>query len=333
MRVLFWGDVSQNNGPANINKGLVKCGSAFFVFVKAKGKYRRMLCALWNVMGSDAVVVSGVGRQQCIVAAAANALGKKSLYLMHGCNEQEYKINEVAPDRRGLAYEAFLMKKAHIILTVSRRYRHWFCTQYPQYAHKTDYIYNGVDRELFAKPCICQKESGAIAVAGGTSLRKNNIVVARAVERLEGRARLRVYGGEGGMYPEDFHHTEWVGTVENQQFLSELSRSEIFVLNSRQESFSIATLEALACGCSLLVSECAGVSDLLALEETDIIHDPMDEEELYRKMAYLLEHPNHQRLYAAFRVEEWSFEKMASRLEEKCRVLLDKKTIEKEQRR
>lgn len=321
MKILFWGVTWENNGPANINRGIAGCAAAPFVLAKGKGKYQCLLSALRNVAEADVVVVSGVGRPHCLVAAAARMLRKKTVYLMHGCNEQEYKINERKPERLGLACEAYLLRYADAILAVSRRYMQWFNALYPQYAHKTDYVYNGVDGELFANPPVGVKEPGAIAAAGGLSLRKNNALVARAVEELDGKARLTICGAEGGVLPKDFRYTRWVGQVEHRQFLEELSRSAIFVLNSRQESFSIATLEALACGCSLLVSECAGVAELLALEETDVIHDPMDAGEIRRKIEWLLEHPNHQRLRAAFRPEEWSFEAMVLRLEEKCRAL------------
>lgn len=324
MKILFWGVTWEDNGPANINKGIVRCGAAPFVFVRSAGKYRRLLEALRGVAGADAVLVSGVGRQQCLLVAAGRLLRKKTVYLMHGCNEQEYRINACQPDRQALACEAFLLKKSHAILTVSRRYLHWFNAQYPQYAHKTDYVYNGVDRALFAALPDVAKEPGTVAAAGGMSLRKNNAPVARAVEQLGGQAVLRIYGGEGGALAEDLRYTQWVGAVEHRRFLAELSRTAVFVLNSRQESFSIAALEALACGCSLLVSQCAGVSDLLALEESDIIRDPMDTEEIRRKIAALLACPNHRRLYEAFDAEKWSFEKMVLRLEEKCRALVQK---------
>jgi glycosyltransferase involved in cell wall biosynthesis len=324
MKILFWGGICVNNGPGNINKGIVSNFTDSFLYAVGPNKYLELADALGKLICSDVVVVSGVSRQGAILVRAAKLLGKRSVYLMHGCAEQEYKLNGRKPDEKGLAHEACLMDKTDLILTVSQRYMHWVREVYPRYAEKVDYVYNGVNAEIFCRKATCRRNPREVAVCGGLAPLKNNLTVAKAVEALEGKASLSVYGYVRKPSVEAYRFTEFAGKLENIKFLERLSQSGLFVLNSLLESFSSATLEALACGCSLLVSERAGVCDLLALEETDIIHDPMDVEEIRRKIEYLLEHPNHQRLYDAFDPEEWSFEKMVLRLEEKCRRLIQK---------
>ena len=321
MKILFWGGTGGNIGPVNINKGVVPNLSDRFWTVTVRGKYRELLDAFWKLLRSDAVVVSGVSRKGAILVGAAKFLGKRSAYLMHGCAEWEYRLNGIQPNPKGLAQEEYLLKHADLILPVSRRYMLWLREQYPQYADRMDYIYNGVDSRLFAgKPCGL-REPGSVAVSGGMAPLKNNMPVVQAVEALDGKARVKIYGGRKQPMPEPFRYAERIGKLSNEQFRQHLSCTNLFVLNSKLESFSIATIEALACGCSLLVSEKAGVSDLLALEETDIIHDPMDEEEIRSKIDYLLDHPNYERLRSQFDPEQWSFAKMVENLEEKCRAL------------
>ena len=70
---------------ANIHKGVVPNLSDRFGTVTTPGKYREMLDALWKLVRSDVVVVSGVSRKGAILVAAAKLLGKKSVYLMHSC--------------------------------------------------------------------------------------------------------------------------------------------------------------------------------------------------------------------------------------------------------
>ena len=321
MRILFWGDVKGNVGPMNINKGIIANLNDCFCYVSLRGKYKELLEAIWKLLRSDVVVVSGVTRKGAILVGAAKLLGKRSVYLMHGCGEQECLLNGVEPNGKGLSQEAYLWKHADRILAVSERYMRWFQQKYPQYAGKMDYIYNGVDAELFAGVPELWREPDSVAVSGGLSRLKNNLVVAEAVEALEGKACLRIYGGQKQPLPDRYRHTERMGKLSNEQFLNQLRQTSLFVLNSLLESFSIAALEALACGCSLLIAENAGVCDLLALEETDIIHDPMDMEEVRGKIAYLLEHPNHERLRSQFDPEQWSFTKMVENLEEKCEAL------------
>lgn len=321
MKILFWGGIKSNTGPANINKGIVANLSDRFWVVRTQGKYRELLNMLWKLLRSDAVVVSGVSRKGAILVVAAKLLGKKSVYLMHGCAEWEYRINGIQPNKKGLSQEASLMKYADLLLPVSRRYMLWAQGVYPQYAHKMEYVYNGVDQNLFANPMICSKMPGSVAACGGMMPTKNLLPVMQAVELLEGKAKMRIYGGnQRGTYGQ-YKYSILEGGLPHDEFLNKMSENQLFVLNSVQESFSIATLEALACGCSLLVSEVAGVCDLLALEETDIIHDPMDVEEIRSKIDYLLDHPNYERLRSQFDPEQWSFAKMVENLEEKCRAL------------
>lgn len=324
MKILFWGGIKENNGPANINKGIVANLTDRFRYVTARGKCREMAGALWLLLRSDAVVISGVSRKAAILAVAARMLGKKSLYLMHGCAEAEATLNGRAPDKGGLAWESCIWKHADLLLPVSKRYMLWFREQYPQYACKTDYIYNGVDPTLFARPVSGKKQPGTVAVSGGLAPLKNNEPVIRAVEALEGKASLTVYGCTGEGPGAQYYHTVLREVLPNEEFLHCLEQTSLFVLNSRLESFSIAAVEALACGCSLLISGAAGVADILALEETDILHDPMDEGEIRRKIQWLLDHPNHDRLRSRFEPERWSFQKMVQHLEQKCEGLLRK---------
>ena len=109
----------------------------------------------------------------------------------------------------------------------------------------------------------------------------------QAVTVLHGKASLTVYGVEDGDISPEENGIRKAGTLPHDQFLQELAGTQLFVLNSVFETFSVAVVEALACGCSVLVSEVAGITDLLVLEETDIIHDPMDVEEIRGKMEYL----------------------------------------------
>ena len=322
MKILFWGGYVNNYGPDNINRSVIDFLTDRFWCVSATGKYRDLLEGLWKLLHSDAVVISGISRKGALLVAAAKLLGKKTVYIVHGCIEAENKLNGFIPSKRRLKHEAFLFRHADLLLPVSKRYKHWLRARYPEYAGKIDYIYNGIDTNLFQRLSSAGREPGTVAAAGGMALLKNNRIVAQAVETLQGKASLKVYDDAGKDTLAEFVYSRRMGKLPHDQFLECLSNTSLFVLNSVQESFSISTMEAFACGCSLLVSEVAGVCDLLALEETDIIHDPLDVEEIRGKIAYLLEHPNNARLRSQFDPEQWSFAKMAENLERKCEVLL-----------
>lgn len=284
-----------------------------FRFAAGKHKYLRLLHAVAQLTVSDGLVVSGVSRQGCILTAVAAALGKPVVYIMHGSAKRESQWHPNAPLQR---QEAFLLKRADLLLPVSKKFRDWVREAYPRYAGKTGYLYPGMEKINLSQE---RKIPGTIAAAGGDGGIKANDVVARAVEAMEGRGTLTVYGPVGKDH--SGNGVTYAGRLPRREFLQELGKAALFVLNSRFESFSLATLEALQLGCSVLVSEEAGVAELLALEETDIIHDPLDVQELRQKISHLLAHPNHARLAASVNWDALSWEKTAARLEQLCREL------------
>lgn len=322
VKILFYADIMGNCGPGNINKGIIDNLSESMTYVRLRGKVWMLLDALKTLVRSDAVVVSGVGRTNNILVRTARMLGKPSAYLMHGCAEFEYEINHMKPDPKGLTWERSIMKHASLLLPVSKRFMYWVRQHYPQYADKTGFIYNGVDEKIFAIAGQSIPKTRDIAVAGGLRPQKMNRVVEKAVEAMDGDIYLDVYGGPVRVRNAG-RKTRHNGKLSNEAFLSCLSETRLFVLNSVLETFGIAAMEALACGCSLLVSDAAGVADLLALEETDVIHDPANVEELRGKMEYLLAHPNHDRLMSRFDAEQWTFRRMAERLEKICEILVN----------
>lgn len=325
MRILFWGDTDGNNGPFNINKGIVSNLTEAFLTVKRRGKYRDFIAACWNLLRADVLVVANVSRKGSFLGAAAKSLGKQLVFIMHGCNRYEAEQNHITYSDSRQEWEDSLLKNADLLLPVSKRFMYWVHDYYPQYIQKTKYLYNGIDGRIFNSTFIGQKKAGSVAVYGGLTPLKNNLPVLQAVDALQGRVSLTVYGTANADGTIEGNYTWKFGKLPHDQFLQELADTQVFVLNSVFEPFSISVVEALACGCSVLVSEAAGVTGLLALEETDIIHDPMDVEEIRVKMEYLLDHPNYERLYSQLDIEEWTFEKMVQRLEQHCRELVEKK--------
>lgn len=324
MKILFVGDVTANSGPSNVNKGMVQNLTNYFWRVRSKNKYTKLVESFWKCFFSDVIVVSGLSRQGMILAGFAKFLGRKVAYIMHGCAEYEVVINRQKGRQKDLQQEQYLLEKADLLLPVSKRFRSWVCDRYPQYAEKTSYLYNGIDASL--QQCVEERSKvpGTVAAMGADRLVKNNIVVARAVEKLAGKASLAVYGTIEHGVPEELKHTVYTGKIPHGDYIEKLEETELYVQNSIFEPFSISAVEALLCGCSLLISENVGVADLLTLEESDVIHDPMDEQEIQTKIEYLLEHPNNKRLLSGLDLDACSYEKSVARLEQMCRELVCK---------
>jgi len=313
MKILFFGRTQGNSGPDNVNRAFYAHLTPAFLAASPGGRCIDLLKDLGKLLHADALVVSGLSRKGCILTAAAGVLGKKRIYIMHGCAEMEAEINgqkSTAP----IDQERWLMKQADLILAVSGKYRDFLADRFLEYAGKLDYLNPGVP-ELPYYNIVGGRRSGSVMAAGADRAIKNNLPLARAVESLEGKLHLEICGAACHGDPfSAFRHTEYLGLLPREEYWDKLRQTEIFVVNSSIESFCLSALEALACGCSLLISRNAGVCDLLPLEEEDIIREPLDIEELKNKLLWLRAHPNNARLRAV----NWTWEDAAARLEQLC---------------
>lgn len=320
-KILFVGDFKDNSGPSNVNKKLKNCFTSEFRIIGDGNRYIRVLKAIFKVLFSQIVVVSGVTRMGCFCVKTAKALRKKTVYIMHGCDEYEQKLNGVTETSDGVRFERFLMENADVLLPVSKTFMNWVKERYPKYANKTNYIFNGIDvptKEFKNIP----KQPRSIAVSGGDMPRKNNIPVVKAVEGMGESITLTVFGAIEHSGIKESSSVVCKGALENDVFLRQLAEKEIFILNSLFESFSLAAAEALMLGCSVLISQHAGILDILELEESDIIFDPNDESEIARKIKYLFENPNNRRIVDKLQLDEYSWESSVKRLKTICAELV-----------
>lgn len=321
-KYLFQGNIMGNTGPTNVNKGLVCNLSDSFYVIHSKNKILKYLETVVKVMACKVVVVSGLSKMAMYTVKLAKVLKKKSIYIMHGCCELEALYNEWPVDENILKMEKYLLKNVDLILPVSKRYSEIIKQKYSDYEDKIEYIYNGVDKLEQNFDGFNRKKGHIIAVGGDRKL-KNNVIVAKAMKKIEENSVLSVYGY---IYnPDELPkgtNMKFKGLVSQEQLYRELMQSEIFVLNSIYEPFGLTVFDALKCGCSILVSNVVGALELLDTTEEDIIFNPMDENEIASKIKYLLKNPNNERLISKLDFEKISFKAEAIKLEEFCRKIM-----------
>ena len=320
---LFVGEYVGNNGPTNVNLGIVSNLTEEFSHIKASNKYLKVVEIVLKVLRSRVVVVSGISPYTFGAVKLASILGKKSIYIMHGCLAYETKVNNLSNMENAIKRENKILDKASLILAVSRKYSEWVGEQYPQYKEKIAFVNNGVMPPNNSKNRCGEKKRNKIAVVGGERPQKNNLVVSEVVETLAGELELYSYGR---IYnPSNISKYKWTnftGLIPKEELLDELCTCNIFVLNSIVESFGLTIFDALNSGCSVLISDKAGATDLLDLQEMDIIYDPFDKEEIKEKLMYLLDNPNNERILAGLNYEELSFSKSVKKIQEYCEKLL-----------
>lgn len=324
MRILLVGEYRYNMGPANVNKKIIEHMTGDFSYLKfqwPKGfdKILNVLELLFKVCLSQVIIVSVTSRIGHIAGILCHLLHKDLVFIMHGCAEYEYKINGYG-SKNGRKRQKYLMDHATLILPVSNWYGEWLKDRYPNYKDRIGSWCLGFD------PVECEKNTrrikGFIMTAGGNDLRKNNYQLSDAVAGLNGKARLEIYGVVNPERPIKTNvNTTWMGLVPNDEFIRKLSSADIFVQNSTLESFDISLMEALYCGCNVLVSSNIGALDLVEVESTDIIADVNDVDEIRTKIEYLLEHPNNERICAKINWEEISYARAITRLREICEAV------------
>ena len=159
---------------------------------------------------------------------------------------------------------------------------------------------------------------------GGDRNIKNNVVISEAVELLDGKVELNIYGH---MYHKDvfnkYNHTRVMGLVSQNELFKRMEEAELFILNSVRESFGLAVFDALNCGCSVLLSDRVGATGLLDLNDDDVIFNPMDEKEIAEKIKRVMENPNNNRIKSNIDYTQLSYEKEVEKLEQFCYKIMN----------
>ena len=324
MKILFLGDDRENRGPSNVNRSIIQHKSKRILTVNHSLRLCKYLEALCKASVSQIIILSGVSKFNCIFLKIAKLLGKKTVYLMHGCAEYEATLDGRKENGNSFRKERDILKNADLLLPVSEKYSLWVKDRYPQYAEKTGYWQIGIP-EISVDLSHVERQGNCVSAAGGDWVLKKNDIICEAVEKLKGTVHLTVFGNvQNPDRNTRQSYIEWAGNVEHTLFIESLKKQDLFIVNSAIESFCVSVMEALACGCSILVSNNVGASGLMQLKDQDIIFDTNDSDEIARKIEYILEHPNNQRIVDPIDWKYLRWSEAVKRLEDVCEALVKK---------
>ncbi len=319
MRIFLAGDHVTGTGPANVTKYYISNLPAGTLYQKRRSKPARAAEIIINTLRCDVAVYSGYSKQNILGMKTARLLKKPCAYIMHGCVEYENEINR-EPDEEMNAVERKTLELADLVIAVSAKFCEWLKGYYPMYADKFDHVTNGIDTDLLhnAKERE-EKERHMIFSIGGGMPRKMIRYICAAVEKLrreyDSRLYLCVIGAEGADSPEiaGYDFVDNRGLVSFEESVELFGEAAVFVQNSCFETFGLAPVEALVCGCPILCSEAVGAMELIKdIRPGDIINRYDDPDEIAAKIKGLLEESNVKRLIADLEWESNSW-KMRSR--------------------
>ena len=321
MKIFMVGDYSTGTGPANVTKSYLDLLPQETLRLKHKEKSKRAFEIIFKMFAADVLVCSGYSKQNVLAIKWAKLLQRPSIYLMHGCVEHENTINGV-PDAVMNRVERETLLRCDKIFTVSKKFADWLRVHYPEYIEKIRPIPNGVDWNTMQDQAISidRKQNQIVSIGGGMP-RKLIRIICEAVNQIniEKQVSLKlVVVGDKGLDTEEIRRYSFVedrGIVPYSQVMELLSESKLFVQNSSFETFGLAPLEALACGCDVLMSDKVGATELFReLTEQDLIYDCLDPNEIAKKIWNLLQNGNNERLVQCIDKESTSWEARTEQL-------------------
>jgi UDP-glucose:(heptosyl)LPS alpha-1,3-glucosyltransferase len=250
---------------------------------------RRKPGEIVHVQGADAPVADIVTAHFCNRAMLARSDGA-SLY-----RRFNYLI--------GVAVEKYTMSKRSTkkVIAVSHTLRHEIEVQYAVPSNKVVVIHHGVDVEAFhprnrfrwraetRDRLGLSPNEFVILFVGGDLRRKGFPTLLRATVELPGRVRVVVVGSSGKelvsspVSPATNGRGSAVLFVDVTLDMTPLyAMADCFVLPTHYDPFSLATLEAMASGLPVVVSRCAGVSELLTPGVDSVILESAEDDQALR---------------------------------------------------
>ena len=307
-RIFVVGDHKTGTGPANVTKEYIRCLPKGTLYQKRTSKIGRLPELYLNILRSDIIFFSGYSAQNVIGMRLAKKLKKPTAYLVHGAIDHENSINH-DENAHMSEIEAKTFELADRLIAVSRRFGDWLKDNYPQYAHKIDYVTNGID-ERTVLPAESRDMTKILSIGGGMP-RKMILHICGGIEKINAPVELYVIGKEGAdteainKYP----FVKNLGLVPAEKKEELFRECGIFIQNSCFETFGLAPVEALSGGMSILCSSVCGVLDLFkSADEHDIIADYSDENEIAEKITYIMNNPNREKLLKDIDFESMSWE-------------------------
>jgi glycosyltransferase involved in cell wall biosynthesis len=307
MRIFFVGDFKSNNGPANANRAfLSNLSRSEALHSICLRKIPRVLEFLAKIPFTSAICLCNATNLNFLAVSAAKCLGKKIFYLMHGCGSYEYELNNECPNETELkkikAYERYIFSHSDRVFCVSKKFMGFMREREPDFADKFDYSFNGIDADeidRIIKRLDRKRSNTRILSVGGGVPQKNNLAVCEAIETLNREAGLDleyiVIGASHGKREafEQYDFVRYHEYLPHEEVIALMTSSFLFIQNSAFDSFSLSVIEAILCGCNLLLSNNVGTLDVLcSAGDDDIIFDTSDAREIAAKIKHILHTPN-----------------------------------------
>ena len=208
-------------------------------------------------------------------------------------------------DRVYLRLDAAGIRRAAAIVAVSETTKEEIVRHLELPEDRISVVYEGVDLAFFRPVEPVSLGYPYVLYVGSEQPRKDLATLFRAFARLKRERRFRdlrlvKVGEPGGVGEGPFREwarqaargagvedaVEFVGRVKESDLASYYSGAECFALASLYEGFGLPPLEAMACGCPVVVSSAGALPETVG--DAALLFEPGDDEALARRMADIL---------------------------------------------
>lgn len=224
---------------------------------------------------------------------------------IHGCAATRLPpaLHQQLP-RRALIKYRYLLNRVAAIITVSEASRQDIIETFRVPSEKVTVIHNGIadafhQRATTHQPTIRPAGERPFILAVGATIPKKNIVgVVQALAMLKANGlphRLIHVGPRDWGYDAIVRRiaalglhddVEFKGRVSTDELIQYYARADVFVFPSFHEGFGMPILEAMACGCPVVTSNCYAMPEVAG--DAALLVDPHDSEQIADAIERLL---------------------------------------------
>jgi glycosyltransferase involved in cell wall biosynthesis len=148
---------------------------------------------------------------------------------------------------------------------------------------------NGINPSEYFRSNIDQDGVGLIYSSHWAKDPGTTLSVIAELTKEHPEVPIRVFGAD--KRPKDIRPQMYRRYPSVQQARDIYSRSQVWIMASRSEGFSMPVLEAMACGCCVVATDCGGTRDLITDGENGFLVPVEDPRTIVQKVDLLLRSP------------------------------------------
>ena len=294
-KIYYVGDMLNNTGPAIVNKSYYQFLKNDSYFCFSNNKIIRTLHFISHFSPSKYFIISGFSKLNYLYIKLCNLFGKKVIYIMHGYLKYESNFKSSITSKK-IEIEKKILLYSNKVVCVSKLFCDLVKKDNASIKEKIIYNYNGVDILNGIEVCKYEQHDSNffnIVSVGGGNKQKNILSICKSLNLIKNKKiKFIVIGPEIDDAAEikKYKFVEYYNNLNHNELLNKLFNADLYIQNSYFETFGITVIEALSCGCDILISKKIGVIDLLeGITESDIIYEPDNIDEIYNKVLKKME--------------------------------------------